>query len=260
MINPVLMIGAGLAIGFLIGLTGMGGGALMTPFLLAVMKFDPILAVGTDLAFAAITKIIGGIGHHHESKISLKPVLWMAAGSIPASILGSQFILSQTDNRHLIDEFLPNLLGWTLVIVSVIIIARTFRFLGPKKEKEVRYPSPWALMAIGAIGGVLVGMTSIGGGTVIMALLLLFFAIPLNFMVGLDVMHGALLAIISAFSYIFAGQTDWPSVGLLLIGSLPGVWLGARTVHRINLLMVRGVLGILVLGAGIQLLLGGGGH
>ena len=260
MTNPLLMIGAGLVIGFLIGLTGMGGGALMTPFLLVVMKYDPILAVGTDLAFAAITKIVGGIGHHHESKISIKPVLWMAIGSIPASILGSQFVLRNQDNTHLIEEFLPNLLGWTLVTVSIIILARTFRVLGPKKESQVRFPSPWSLIGIGAIGGVLVGMTSIGGGTVIMALLLLFFSIPLNYLVGLDVMHGALLAIISAFSYIFAGQTDWVSVGLLLIGSLPGVWLGARTVHRLNMLVVRGILGFLVLGAGIQLLLGGGGH
>ena len=258
--NPLLMIGAGLVTGFLIGLTGMGGGALMTPFLITVMKYDPVLAVGTDLAFAAITKFVGGLEHHHESKISMKPVLWMATGSIPASILGSQFILSQTDNRQLIEEFLPNLLGWTLITVSIIIIARTFRFLGPKKESEVRYPSALALIGIGAVGGLLVGMTSIGGGTVIMALLLLFFSMPLNYMVGLDVMHGAVLAIISAFSYIFAGQTDWASVGLLLIGSLPGVWLGARTVHRINLLLVRGILGLLVLGAGIQLLLGGGGH
>ena len=256
--NPPLMIAAGLIIGFLIGLTGMGGGALMTPFLLAVMKFDPILAVGTDLAFASITKIIGGLGHHKESKPSLIPVFWMAVGSVPASILGSRFVLSQTENRHLIDEFLPQLLGWTLVLVSVIIIARTLRLLGPKKEREIRFPSSWALIGIGAIGGVLVGMTSIGGGTVIMALFLLFFSMPLNYVVGLDVMHGALLAIISALSYIFAGQTDWNSVGLLLIGSLPGVWLGARTVHRINLLLVRGILGVLVLGAGIQLLLGGG--
>ncbi|RLD04102.1 MAG: hypothetical protein DRI32_06300 [Chloroflexi bacterium] len=258
MADTLLLIGAGLIIGFLIGLTGMGGGALTTPFLLVVMKFDPILAVGTDLAFAAITKIVGGFQHHKESKISIKPVLWMASGSLPASILGSQFILSQTDNRQLIDEFLPNLLGWTLIIVSTIIIARTFRFLGPKKESEVRYPSALALIGIGAIGGLLVGMTSIGGGTVIMALLLLLFSMPLNYMVGLDVMHGGLLAIISAFSYIFAGQTDWSSVGLLLIGSLPGVWFGARTVYRLNMLVVRGILGLLVLGAGLQLLLGGG--
>lgn len=260
MVDFLMMLGAGLVTGFLIGLTGMGGGALMTPFLLTVMKFDPVLAVGTDLVFAAITKVIGGVGHHHESKISLKPVLWLAAGSLPASLLGSQFVLSQVDNRYLIDEFLPALLGWTLIIVSIIIIARVFRFLGPKKESEVRYPSALALIVIGAFGGVLVGMTSIGGGTVIMALLLLFFSMPLNYMVGLDVMHGALLAIISALSYVLAGQTDFSAVGALLLGSLPGVWFGAKVVQRINLLLVRGILGLLVFGAGLQLLLGGGGH
>ncbi len=258
MAHFLIMLGAGLVTGFLIGLTGMGGGALMTPFLLLVMKFDPVLAVGTDLVFAAITKVVGGLEHHHESKVSLKPVLWMAAGSLPASVLGSRYILSHTDNRYLIDEFLPTLLGWTLIVVSVIIIARVFRFLGPKKESEVRYPPPWALIVIGVLGGSLVGMTSIGGGTVIMALLLLFFSMPLNYMVGLDVMHGALLAIISAFGYILAGQTDWAAVGALLIGSLPGVWFGAKVVHRINLLLVRGILGLLVFGAGLQLLLGGG--
>ncbi|OQY36383.1 MAG: hypothetical protein B6243_03310 [Anaerolineaceae bacterium 4572_5.2] len=256
MANIFLIIVAGLVIGFLIGLTGMGGGALMTPFLISVMKFDPVLAVGTDLAFAAITKIIGGAQHHHESKVSFKPVLWMASGSIPASLLSSQFVLRQADNRHLTEEILPTLLGLTLIVVSIIILGRVFRFLGPRKESEVRYPAPWALFVIGAIGGMLVGMTSIGGGTVIMALLLLFFSIPLNYMVGLDVMHGALLAIISALSYIFAGQTNWQAVGYLLIGSLPGVWFGARTVHRVNLLLVRGILAILVLGAGIELLFG----
>ncbi len=260
MLDFLMMLGAGVITGFLIGLTGMGGGALMTPFLLTVMKFDPVLAVGTDLVFAAVTKVIGGLGHHHESKISPKPVLWMGLGSVPASLLGSQFILRQTDNRYLIDEFLPTLLGWTLIIVSVIILARVFRFFGPKKESEVRYPPPWALVMIGALGGVLVGMTSIGGGTVIMALLLLFFSMPLNYMVGLDVMHGALLALISAASYVFAGQTDFSAVGILLLGSLPGVWLGAKVVHRINLLLVRGILGLLVFGAGLQLLLNGGGH
>jgi len=257
MLDFLMMLGAGLVTGFLIGLTGMGGGALMTPFLLTVMKFDPVLAVGTDLVFAAVTKIIGGFGHHHESKISLKPVLWMGIGSVPASVLSSQFILHQTDNRQLIDEFLPNLLGWTLIAVSIIIIARAFSLLGPKANTEIRYPSAIALTIIGAVGGVLVGMTSIGGGTVIMALLLLFFTMPLNYIVGLDVMHGALLAIMSALSYVHAGQTDFGAVGILLLGSLPGVWLGAKVVQRINLLLVRGILALLILMVGINLLSGG---
>jgi uncharacterized membrane protein YfcA len=257
MLNFLMMLGAGLVTGFLIGLTGMGGGALMTPFLLTVMKFDPILAVGTDLVFAAVTKVVGGFGHHHESKISVKPVLWLAAGSVPASIAGSQFILGQADNRYLIDVFLPRLLGWTLITVSFIIIARAFRLLGHKVNSDVSYPSAISLILIGMIGGGLVGMTSIGGGTVIMALLLLFFSMPLNYIVGLDVMHGALLAIISATSYIFAGQTNFSAIFVLLLGSLPGVWLGSKVVHRINLLLVRGILAVLILGVGINLLLGG---
>ncbi len=255
MADIIFTIGAGLVVGFLIGLTGMGGGALMTPFLLIFMKLDPVLAVGTDLAFAAITKISGGIQHRREKNVSLRRVFWMSCGSIPASFLGAQFILQQTENRGLIEESLPNLLGITLIVVSLIILARVFRMLGPTEFIEVKWPAPWALVVIGAIGGVLVGMTSIGGGTVIMALLLIFFSIPLNLMVGIDVVHGALLAGITALNYALAGQTDWGLVGLLLIGSLPGAWLGAKMVNRLDRRMVRGVLAVLVFGAGIELLI-----
>jgi len=251
----ILPISAGLMVGFLIGLTGMGGGALMTPFLLLVMKFDPIHAVGTDLTFAAITKVFGGIQHRREENVSFKRVFWLAVGSIPASFLGAQFILRNSGNRNLIDETLPNVLGTTLIIVSLVILGRVFNLLGPKEVPEIRWPEPWAMIGIGALGGLLVGMTSIGGGTVIMALLLIFFSIPLNLMIGVDVVHGALLAMISATSYVFAGQTDFTLVGLLLIGSLPGAWLGARAINRIDLRIVRGILAFLIIGAGIDLLI-----
>jgi hypothetical protein len=98
-------------------------------------------------------------------------------------------------------------------------------------------------------------MTSIGGGTVIMALLLIFFSIPLNLMVGIDVVHGALLTVVTSMNYIFAGQTDWNLVGLLLIGSLPGAWLGALAINRIDVRIVRGILALVVIGAGIDLLI-----
>jgi uncharacterized membrane protein YfcA len=251
----VLPIGAGLCVGFLIGLTGMGGGALMTPFLLIVMKLNPVLAVGTDLTFAAITKIVGGIQHRREKNVSFKSVLWMACGSIPASFLGAQFILTQSDNQPLVEEILPKFLGGILIIVSLIIFARVFRWLGPKDFIEIKWPEPWALIVIGAIGGLLVGMTSIGGGTVIMALLLIFFSIPLNIMVGMDVVHGALLAVLSASNYIFAGKIDFRLVALMLIGSLPGAWLGTNMVNRVDLRIIRGLLALLILGAGINLLI-----
>ena len=251
----ILPVFVGLVVGFLIGLTGMGGGALMTPFLLIVMKLDPVLAVGTDLTFAAITKIVGSIQHRREKNVSLRRVFWMACGSLPASFLGAQFILHQKANNAITENILPTVLGVTLIIVSLVILARVFRLLGPKEYIEITWPAPWSLILIGIIGGLLVGMTSIGGGTVIMALLLIFFSIPLNLMVGIDVVHGALLTILTSMNYIFAGQTDWSLVGLLLIGSLPGAWLGALAIKRIDVRIVRGILAVVVIGAGIDLLI-----
>ncbi len=250
----ILPIGAGLCVGFLIGLTGMGGGALMTPFLLIFMNVNPVLAVGTDLTFAAITKIVSGIQHRREKNVSLRAVFWMAAGSLPSSFLGAQFILKHSENVFLVEEFLPRFLGGVLIVVSLILFARVFRWLGPKEMVDVKWPKPWALIVIGAIGGALVGMTSIGGGTVIMALLLIFFSIPLNVMVGMDVVHGALLASLSASNYILAGKIDIRLVILLLVGSLPGAWLGTILVKRIAMRVVRGLLALLILGAGVNLM------
>ena len=254
MFNIIFPIGAGFVVGFLIGLTGMGGGALMTPFLLIYMKLNPVLAVGTDLIFAAITKVIGSIQHRRENNVSLRRVAWMAAGSLPASFLAAQFILRQPENSVLVEKTLPILLGWMLILVSLIILARITRLVGPKEHAQIRWPSPVVMLVIGAIGGTLVGLTSIGGGTVIMALLLIFFSIPLNQMVGMDVLHGAMLATVPALTYAFEGQVNWFLVGTMLIGSLPGAWLGARAVNRIDRRLVRGVLGLLILGAGIHLL------
>jgi uncharacterized membrane protein YfcA len=251
----ILPIGAGLVTGFLIGLTGMGGGALMTPFLLVVMKLNPLLAVGTDLTFAAITKIIGGFSHRAEKNVSLKGVFWMALGSLPAAFVGARIVLTMEDPLFL-EETLPQILGGILVLVSVIIMARIFRVLGPTERVEIKLPSPGALILIGAVGGFLVGMTSIGGGTVIMALLLIFFSLPLNQMVGLDVMHGAVLAIFAAGTYAYAGKVEWDLVGLLLIGSIPGVWIGAKAVSKIDRRLVRGVLAGLIFGAGLHLITG----
>ncbi|MCP5099623.1 MAG: sulfite exporter TauE/SafE family protein [Chloroflexi bacterium] len=252
----LLPVGAGLIIGFLIGLTGMGGGALMTPFLLVVMKFNPVMAVGTDLAFAAITKIVGGFQHYREGNSSIKYVAWMALGSVPASFWGAHIVLRM--NPTIVHDVMPMILGVVLIIVGLIIMARVVNILAPRDFNEIQWPKPIGMVIIGAIGGFLVGLTSIGGGTVIMALMMIFFTIPINYMVGIDVMHGALLASFAAMAYAFAGQTDWSLVGLMLVGSLPGAWLGVRSINRLDRRLVRTVLSLLVIGAGINLLFGGG--
>lgn len=252
----ILPVVAGLVIGFLIGLTGMSGGALMTPFLLLVMKLDPILAVGTDLTFASITKTLGSIQHRRKKNVSINRVLWLAVGSIPASFLSAQFIMKQSENQAMIEDFLPNILGVTLIIVSLIIVARGLKLLSNITVFETGWPPSWMLVVIGALGGLLVGMTSIGGGTIIIAMLMLFFSVPLNQLIGVDVAHGALLAMIAALNYLFAGEVDFVLVGLLLIGSLPGVWLGASTINRVDLRIVRGILAVMIIAEGIELLIG----
>lgn len=252
--DTVIPIAAGFIVGVLIGLTGMGGGALMTPFLIIFMKLEPVLAVGTDLAFAAITKISGGIKHRREKNVSFDKVIWIAAGSVPASFFSSQLLLQSEPATSRLVSQLPQLLGVVLILVGLIILARVLRVIGPKEKIEILWPSAASLVVIGAIGGTLVGLTSIGGGTVIMALLLIFFAIPLNQLVGIDVVHGAVLAVLTAASYAMAGQVDWNLVMWLVVGSIPGVWLGAHMVKRINRKWVRGFLAILILLAGAKLL------
>lgn len=254
MSDLILPITAGFFIGFLVGLTGMGGGALMTPFLILWLKMDPVRAVGTDLMFAAVTKIVGGFQHRAEENVEMRSVIWMAGGSLPAAFLAGRFVLHQEENLIMLEEVLPRILGVVLLVVSAIVLAKVLGILETRETDQFLGPSAPALVLIGIIGGTLVGLTSVGGGTVIMALLLLFYAMPLHAMVGLDVMHGALLTTVAALTYAADGQTTWQVVVLLLLGSLPGVWLGVRAVGRANVRLVRGGLSVLIMLAGLELL------
>jgi uncharacterized membrane protein YfcA len=249
-LEKILAILAGLIVGFLVGMTGMGGGALMTPFLILVMRMNPVMAVGTDLMFAAITKIGGGIQHRRQRTVWLKPVFYLALGSIPASFLGAQLILTNLEDERFLREILPLILGVVLFIVGLIVLARAFGWIKSRHEGETRWPYPWMFILVGALGGLLVGLTSIGGGTVIMALLLIFSLIPPEQLVGLDVTHGAILALFTASNYALVGQVDWLLIGWLLLGSVPGVWLGARAVRIVPQRAVRIFLGSLLLIAG----------
>ncbi len=251
--NAIYLVLSGLIVGFLVGMTGMGGGAVMTPLLILVFKVNPILAVGTDLVFASITKIGGGFQHWRQKTVLLQPVLWMALGSLPVSLISARYLLTHFRDDPFIGDTLPVFLGNVLFVVGVILLARAAGWPKSRRGAAVRWPSAWALIAIGAIGGFLVGVTSIGGGTVIMALLVIFFVIPPDQLVGMDVSHGAILALFTAATYAVAGQVDWSMVGWLVLGSLPGVLLGAKAVKIVPQNVVRAVLGMLLLFAGVHL-------
>jgi len=252
--NHFVPVAAGLIVGLLIGLTGMGGGAIMTPFLILVMKIDPVLAVGTDLVFAAVTKWTSGLQHRRQDNVGLRMVFWMALGSVPASLLVSTYVVAHLEEKQgSLQHLLARLLGVVLVLVSVYTLARILNWV--QIPKDERWPPAWALTLLGALGGGLVGMTSVGSGTVIMASLMMFFSIPPAQMVGLDVMHGALLTTVPAGVYTFAGQVDWSLIVWLLAGSIPGAWLGARLVTVVPQRLVRGALSLLLILAGLQLFL-----
>ena len=163
MANILLIIAAGLVVGALIGMTGMGGGAIMTPFLILVMKVNPVLAIGTDLVFAALTKWSSGLQHRRQKNVSLRMVAWLALGSLPASFLASSFVLSHyTKPNDLLERLLPKILGTVLVFVSLYTLARVFNWIKPSEDEN--WPPAWALVLIGLLGGGLVGLTSVGCG------------------------------------------------------------------------------------------------
>jgi uncharacterized membrane protein YfcA len=229
----------------------MGGGAIMTPFLILVMKIDPVSAIGTDLVFAAGTKWASGIQHRRQKNVDLRLVTWMAAGSMPASFLMSSFVLSRYGENEILRSSLAKLIGAVLILVSIYTLGRVFNWIKVKQDEH--WPPAWALTLIGALGGGLVGLTSVGSGTVIMASLLLFFSMPATNLVGLDVMHGALLTTVPAGVYAFGGLVDWQLVLWLLLGSIPGAWLGTRLVTRVPQRLVRAVLSLLLIFAGVRL-------
>ncbi len=248
-------LAAGLGIGFILGLTGMGGGALMLPFLLWVLRLSPVVAVGTDLVFTTVTRLVGAVQHRRQKTVWLRPVFYLALGSLPGAWLGAWWVVHRaaSDNRWL-EVGLPRLIGLMLMLVGGITLGRSLGWLHAPDLKKERWPSARAAWFIGFGGGLAVGTTSVGGGTLIAAVFLLFYAVPPQHLVGLDVLHGALLSGAAMLPYIWKGQIAWAVLPWLWLGALPGVWLGSRLVARLPARKVHLALGILVLLAGLRLL------
>ena len=251
------IIGAGFLIGFLLGLTGIGGGALMTPFLILVMRLSTVTAIGTDLAFAFITKSVSAIQHRRQKTVWLKPAFFISLGSVPASLAASWFVVSQAHKNDWSEQLLPRLLGGMLVVVSLLVAARALGCIKARgEENQERWPAWWQNILLGAFMGALIGLTSVGSGTLLVAVLLLFFLIPPEHLVGLNVLVGAILAFFPALTYAYHGFVNWSLLTQILIGAIPGSVFGARLVTKAPTKAIRLLLSALVLLAGIRLLLG----
>jgi uncharacterized membrane protein YfcA len=239
---------SGFAVGTLVGITGVGGGALMTPLLLLVFGIAPATAVGTDLLFAAVTKSGGTVVHARQGTIDWRVVRLLASGSLPAAAL-TLVIVHHAFPGGLggARQLIGTTLGVALLLTSAALIFR--RRLLEIRERLVVGEHAWATVATGALLGVLVSISSVGAGALgVTALLFLHPKLATPRVVGTDIAHAVPLALVAGLGHWWLGSVDWALLGTLLAGSLPGIWLGSRLAPRIPEHILRtGLAGMLIL-------------
>jgi len=250
----LLKVLIGFAVGTLIGLTGLGGGVLLLPTLIFGLHVPAIIAVGSDALFNFLTKIPAGILHLWKGTVRRKVVLAMAAGSIPGALLGVSFLQHL---RHLygtgVNDFIKSAVGLLLVLIPSLLLFQG-RIEQHLAKRDPTMKSFIGMTFIGLGGGFLVGMTSVGSGSMIMMLLLLFYSYAPKVMVGTDIVHAVILTGVTSLLHYKLGNVDLPLVVSLLIGSIPGGILGSHLSTRVPVLWLRRILCTVLLMTGARML------
>ena len=247
-----IAIASGLGVGLIVGITGVGGGSLMTPLLLSVFKLNPAVAIGTDLWFASLTKMSGSVAHARHGHVNWAIVRRMLSGSIPASIV-TVALMHQTGVTKGWASALTFSLGIALLLTAVVVaFKQSWQPLGLKLERWIPESRKPALMvALGLILGVLVSLSSIGAGAIGATLILLIYPrMQARDIVGTDIAHAVPLTLVAGIGHASLGNVDWSLLVSLLIGSLPGIWLGAQLTRRLPDGAVRSLLFVSLLMAG----------
>ena len=244
MIDPLYVI-SGFGVGLLVGMTGVGGGSLMTPLLILLFGIHPSTAVGTDLLYAAATKTVGSVSHGWARSIHWPAVIRLASGSIPASVV-TLFVIWQLDLNGESSRSLVNLvLCFALFLTATSLIFRRAimeRYRGRLLELNERTTAR-ATVLVGAALGVLVSISSVGAGAVgVTALLLLYPQLPMARIVGSDIAHAVPLTLVAGIGHWATGEIDWHLMGVLLVGSLPGILIGSYFAQRVPETALRLVL------------------
>jgi uncharacterized membrane protein YfcA len=235
MIDP-LHVASGFGVGLLVGMTGVGGGSLMTPLLILLFGIHPSTAVGTDLLYAAATKTGGSVVHGWARSVHWPAVMRLASGSIPASIVTLVLLwrlnLDSAAARSLVNEVLC--LALLLTASSLIFRKAILESLRWRAERLNERTIARATVLVGVILGALVSISSVGAGAVgVTALLLLYPRLPMARIVGSDIVHAVPLTLIAGIGHWILGAIDWPLMGVLLIGSLPGIVIGSYCATRV---------------------------
>jgi uncharacterized membrane protein YfcA len=248
---------AGLLVGALVGLTGMGGGSLMTPLLVIVFGFDPTVAIGTDIAHGAIFKTVGGIRHRRLGTVHARLSAWMFMTSAPMSLVGV-WLATWLERKYGAgaQSTMGKVLAVGLLLGAVGLIAKSF------VHYEERSDAPFLLtrrdriaaLAIGFFGGFIVGLTSVGTGVFFGLTMLIVFPLRAAKIVGTDIVHAAALLWVAGMGHFVAGNVDMRTVGWLALGSVPGVLIASQFTLRVPERVLRLVLASVLLLSGIKLL------
>ena len=256
---------AGLFVGFTVGLTGMGGGALMTPLLVLAFKVQPLAAVSSDLVAAVVMKPVGGGVHLRRGTVNFGLVRWLVVGSVPAAFAGV-LVLRALGDGAVVQARIKQVLGAALLVAATSIAAKGLLQLraarrahgpdgaGPVPGDPFRV-RPLPTVLIGVVGGLVVGMTSVGSGSLMIVLLLLLYPmLRSSELVGTDLVQAIPLVASAAVGHLLFGDFKLDLTVSLLAGSIPGVYLGARLSSRANDAVIRPTLALVLVASGLKLL------
>jgi uncharacterized membrane protein YfcA len=253
--DPAIIV-FGLGIGVLVGMTGMGGGSLMTPLLILIFGIQPTTAIGTDIFYSAVTKTVGGWRHFRMKTVNMELVKWLSFGSVPAAVTGVAIVSVLQDHigEEKLDGLVYAVLGGTLLMVGIITLTRALILRNLVEERDrfdVERRHKVAAVLIGATTGFVIGVTSAGSGTVIAILLIAVYRLAPKKVVGTDVFHAAILLWAAGIAHWIGGNVDFVLAGNILIGSIPGVVIGAALSDRAPQGFIRTALGVVLVGSGI---------
>ncbi len=261
--HDLVFVFAGFFVGFVVGLTGVGGGSLMTPLLIFFFGVKPHLAIGTDLLFAAFTKLGGSIKLARARVIDWRVVGQMAAGSVPASLV-TLYVLGKVGTTDpAVQHVMTTTLGFALLLTAAATLYKAVlgkaisRHIHADDIKAATKPKHWSLPVLfGVIIGALVTLTSVGAGAIgVTVLMLLYPALPLPRIVAADIAHAVPLTLVAGFGHASIGSVDWSLLTMLLAGSLPGIWVGSHLMLKTPDRVIRSLLSLLLAYAGTKLLM-----
>ena len=250
---PILV---GFGVGAIVGMTGVGGGSLMTPLMMGVFGMPPAVAIGTDLWFAGLTKVSGSVAHWRQHNVDTRILKQLLVGSIPAAI-ATLALMHATGVTKAWASALTFALGIALLLTAAVVFFRpTWHAIGLRLERWVPEHRKAALtVASGVVLGVLVTLSSIGAGAIGATLILLLHPrLPTRRLVGTDIAHAVPLTLVAGVGHASLGHVDWAMLAILLVGSIPGIWLGAQLTRLLPDRWVRGTLCVSLLTAGLKVI------